>query len=292
MKNIILYIFLVLISFTISYELISELNSDKSLLNVDDKGYSYQSHLNNRDVYFIGDSYASTNYVDTPYPRIFRDYFKSKGLNFFDYSKAGTELNTHKIILDSISKKNPEIIIYFYNISDIVSLNNDILLLDSREIEMDKISDKSQSNKQTVLKDFLEEIYKSHTLTLLKETMHYISLKSTGEFFKGSPANRFPKENKLKSNELEKLFDGIKAKNVIILINTPFNSHPLAKKWQHYEVFKDMSANKDYKLFQAVDIIEDPNFSVSWRNGHPNQEAIQIIANQIIGSIDSILKEN
>eukprot|EP01043_Picozoa_sp_COSAG02_P115587 COSAG02_NODE_51957_length_311_cov_0.476415_1_plen_45_part_01 len=45
MKNIIFQFFLVLISFTISYELISELNSNKSRLNIDDKGFSYQSDL-------------------------------------------------------------------------------------------------------------------------------------------------------------------------------------------------------------------------------------------------------
>ncbi|MDB9827950.1 hypothetical protein OAC33_00210 [Flavobacteriaceae bacterium] len=292
MKNIIFQFFLVLISFTISYELISELNSNKSRLNIDDKGFSYQSDLLDRDVYFVGDSYASTNYVDNPYPRIFRDYFKSKGLNFFDYSKAGSELNTHKLILDSISKKKPELIIYFYNISDIVSLNSDILFLDNREIEMDKTSDKSISNKKTILKDFLVNAYKSHTLTLMKSSIQYISLKSTSRFYKGSPANRFYKENKMNSNQLEKIFDGIKAENVIILINTPFNSHPLPKKWEHYEVFKEMSYNKDYKLLQAVDIIEDPNFSVSWRNGHPNQKGIQIIADQIIEIVDTNLIGN
>ena len=168
-------------------------------------------------------------------------------------------------------------------------MNNDILFLDNREIEMDKINDKSKGKKKTILKDFLVKFYKSNTLTLLKNALHYISLKSTGEFYKGSPANRFPKENKIYSNHLEKIFDEIKAENVIILINTPFNSHPLAKKWEHYEVFKKMSSNKSYKLLQAVDIIQDPYYSVSWRNGHPNQKGIQIIADQIIKIVDANL---
>lgn len=287
MKKITTQLIIILVGFFISFEFLSELNSSKSRLNINDKGFSYKSELAIGDVYFIGDSYASTNYVDSPYPKIFRDYFESKDLNFFDFSKAGTELNFHKNILDSISLRKPELIIYFYNISDIVSLNSDVLLLDKREIEIDNKNIKPKANFN--FKDISVVLYESHTVTLVKKTLQYISLKFTGKFLRGTPAYRFPIENELHAKDIEELFDAINAKNVIILINTPFNAHPEVKNWEHYAVFQELSYKKNYILIQAVDIIQDPKYSVSWRNSHPNQEAIQIIANHIIENIDSTI---
>jgi len=119
--------FLLLFSFVIGFELINIIKPDDNVINTNDEGFSYVDINNQDNVYFLGDSYASTNYAEFGYPLIFRDYFKSRGFNFIDLSRAGTVLLEHKEILDSISQFNPKLIVYFYNISDINALikNND-----------------------------------------------------------------------------------------------------------------------------------------------------------------------
>ena len=117
MKNIIFSALLIFISFIFGFELISNLNSKRDLINPNDKGFSYFNKNYKESVYFVGDSYASTNYVEESFPIIFKNYFKSIKNNFFDLSKAGTDLSYHKTLLDSISKNNPKpkLIIYFFN---------------------------------------------------------------------------------------------------------------------------------------------------------------------------------
>ena len=286
MKTILIQFITITVSFAMSYEFLSWLNAGKSHLRAKDESFTYVDASNDADVYFIGDSYASTTYVDNPYPMIFRDHFKARGMNFYDYTEDGSELNTHKRLLDSIGAKEPELVIYFYNISDIVSLNSDLLLVNNREIDIDSENDSSIKNDNFEMNDIIAPIYNSHTVELAKKITQFLTFKMTGKYLKGTPSYRFPIENKLHADALEELFDSIKAKQVIILINSPFNANPESKNWDHYAMFKNLAAKKEYKVLMAADIIDDPKYSVSWRNAHPNQEAIEIIASQVIKNLD------
>ena len=73
----------------------------------------------------------------------------------------------------------------------------------------------------------------------------------------------------------------------MIFVNTPFNTGERPKEWEQYEVFNSINAISDYKIIQAVDILNDPDYALSWRNGHPNQEAIKIIADTLIKEFEN-----
>ena len=277
MKNIIFSSLIIFISFIFGFELISNINYKRDIINPNDKGFSYFNKKNKGSVYFIGDSFASTNYVDEPYPFIFKNYFKSNKNNFLDLSRAGTNLSYHKTLLDSISKIKPKLIIYFYNVSDIVSLNEEILILnDDKEI-------KNNSNTKKITK----AIYNSHTLTFFKNCLHYLSLKFTNEYFKGTPAYKFPYENKLRIKELELFFNSIIAENVVILINTPFEVGKKNKSMVHYNAFKNIKLNNNINLIQSADLNDSEKDAVSWRNVHPNQKTIINISDSLINIFKS-----
>ncbi|WP_274475273.1 hypothetical protein [Mangrovimonas aestuarii] len=255
---------------------------------MNDKSHSYFNEKNTKDVYFVGDSYASTNYVKESYPVIFKNYFKSIGWNFTDLSRAGTELNYHKPILDSLSDIKPELIIYYYNISDVVSLNDSILLLNDKNVSLqNKVVDKKERGNS--LKRIMNRAYNdSETILLLKKIAQYSSLILTDRHLAGTPANKFPMENKRQEKKLKDFFSSITAENVIILINTPFYAGEKVKMWEQYNMFNNMETSDNCFLVQAVDIIDDSKYAVSWRNGHPNQEAIKVIADSLINKIEEL----
>ena len=74
----------------------------------------------------------------------------------------------------------------------------------------------------------------------------------------------------------------------MILINTPYNAGDKPIKWQQYKVFNDINKKTDYQIIQSVDYINDASFGVSWRNAHPTQEAVNIVANVLLGYIDAM----
>lgn len=286
MIKIIRILLLIFISFVLSFELISYVIPQNNILNVNEKGNSYVNKENNDDVYFVGDSYASTGYVEQSFPILFRDYFKSRSMNFIDLSRPGSELADHKKILDSISNYNPKLIIYFYNISDVVSLNDEILLLnDRRNISLNDNNDEPKKKSSNIIKKVYNN---SKSVLLFKQALQYLSILLTDRFFPGTPAYAFPRETLKNKKELEEIFNSIKAQNLFILINTPFNTGEIPKKWEQYKVFNEFSLTSDYTLMQSVDILNDSKYGVSWRNGHPNQEAIKIIADTLKLRFNSI----
>jgi hypothetical protein len=119
--------------------------------------------------------------------------------------------------------------------------------------------------------------------------LHRISLFFTDRPLKGTSAASFPKLNLKYKDELRDIFNSIESEHVIILINTRFNFGTRMKKWEHYEVFKNMELNDNITLLQSIDIVPDDDHALSWRNGHPNQEAIDIIADRIMELADEML---
>jgi hypothetical protein len=282
---------IVLFSFFIFMELIPFISPERNVMNVNDAGYSYLDNNNNNNVYFLGDSYAATNYVNEGYPIIFRDYFNKRGWNFIDLSVPGSTIVQHKPILDSISNLNPKLIIYFYHISNAVRLSKELNAFkedyDPNQIS-NMISDSlkiKKSNKNSVLKGLYDN---SATALFLKKTVQYFSLQFNDEFYPGTAAYKYPKETLKHKNELELYFESIQAENVHILVNAQFSAGDKVKQWEHYKVFKGFEDNKEFKIRQAVDIVSDSDYAVSWRNGHPNQEAIKIIADTLMKDFDKI----
>lgn len=291
MRKKLISIVIVLFSFVIFMELIPTFSPERNVMNVNDAGYSFQGSKNKENVYFIGDSYAATNYVEDGYPTIFRNYFKDRGWNFIDLSVPGSTIIQHKAIIDSIGAYNPKLIIYFYHISNGSRLNKELKAFkeDYNPNQIRNIKDDSLRNKKPKKKSVFKEVYdNSATVLFLKKTLQYFSLQVNDEFYPGSPAYRFPKETLKFKDELELYFESIQAENVHILINTQFLAGEKVKQWDHYNVFKGFEGNKEFKITQAVDIVSDPDYSVSWRNGHPNQEAIKIIADSLIKEFDKI----
>jgi hypothetical protein len=284
MKNILKNVVLVFISFVIFFEFVAFISPENNAINVNEKGFTFFDKNINESVYFIGDSYASTNYAEEGYPLIFQNYFQSRGWNFIDLSRAGSELSNHKPILDSIGKLNPKLIVYFYNISDIVSLNDELLILNERNVILGQ-----DDNKKEKSFNIIKYAYnKSASLLLFKKCAHHISLILTDRFLPGTPAYFFPKETLKQKRKLKGIFDSIHAQNLLIVVNTPFNTGKKPFEWEQYKVFKDISKKSEYTLIQTVDIVSDSKYSISWRNGHPNQEAIKIIADSLIQKFKEI----
>lgn len=272
---------LLIVSFFISFELLSSFSINSNKLIVKENKPLTLTKNYEETIYFIGDSYAKTNYVDEGYPIIFREHFKSNGLNFVDLSKNGSELDKHRKLLDSISRFNPKLIIYYYNIGDVISLEQSA----PNEISKSPIlTNKSKSlvtskNKNNYLSNLALE---SSSIGLIKDGIQYLYLTFTDEYSPSSYTYKFPFWNKKHKKEIQKLFNSIKAENIIILITTPFNSGDKPKNWEQYKLFKEMELNSNVFLIQSVDIVDDPKLAVSWRNGHPNQKAIKLISDSII----------
>ncbi|ANW95605.1 hypothetical protein AXE80_04635 [Wenyingzhuangia fucanilytica] len=263
MKNI----FITFLSFVLTFELLSilSLSFPNKIIKPKTIETSFNSDLNTKSVYLVGDSFAGHGY-----PKIFKEYFNAKSMNFYDLSEAGTELDTHRIILDSLNQIKPELIIYFYNIADIVAIDEPIL--------------NHQKNKQTENKgSFLNYLRKkNHTIFLIKQLFHHVFLATTGKPTPGSNSYNIPKENVNHKEELQKIFNSIKSKELIIVVNSSFLYGNNPKNWVHYDMFNKMKLNNNILLLQTVDIVDGPQFSISWRNGHPNDKAIDLISKKII----------
>lgn len=274
-------IFLVVASFCIAFEIISFCGNDEIAINVNDEGYSYFDKANSETVFFVGDSYASTNYAEQGYPVLFREYFKSRDWNFVDLSKAGSELSYHKHLLDSINDLNPRLVIYFYNISDIVSLKNGTL---QPHLPTSK-KEKSTKNLFKQTSDWVAN--QSATVIFFKKVLHHVSMLLTDEYLPGTPAYKFPRQTVKYREQLGDIFSGIHAENVLVFVNTPFSAGVRPKSWLHYKVFEDLKQGNGYVLIQAVDVVNNPDYAISWRNGHPNQDAIRIISDSLIQVFDT-----
>ncbi|MCG1034794.1 hypothetical protein [Polaribacter sargassicola] len=287
MKKFILNTFLILISFILSFELIANLSSKDNVLRVTTDTFSVSTSSINKnikdDVYFLGDSYASTAYAKESYPILFRDYFKSRGYNFIDLTKSSTELVDHKIVLDSIGKLNPKFIIYFYNISDIISRTQNLPPITQKSVV--KNDEKATETNKIHVKNIIKN---SASLLFFKESIQYLSLTFTGKFYPGTTAYNFPKDNLKDKEYLKNYFNSINAENVFIFVNTPFTAGGSPKNWEQYQMFKEFSKDANYHLIQSVDIINDAKYAESFRNSHPNQEAIKIIASTLIKEFDKI----
>ncbi len=275
-------IFLLAISFFLAFELISFCGKDDIILDVNEIGHNYFDERNMENVYFIGDSYASTNYAKEGFPMLFSQYFAKRKWNFFDLSKAGTELSDHKILLDSVSESNPKLIIYYYNISDIVSIQGGQL----KDAANHSKKNKSQQKWTSQILDWFNN--KSATVIFIKKAAHHISLLLTDKFLPGTPASEFPRKTEKYKKELEKIFQDIKCQNLIILVNTPYSAGDRPKKWKHYKVFQEIAKNNAFTLIQGIDLIPDSKYAISWQNGHPNQEGIYIIKDTLTKIFDTI----
>ena len=206
----------------------------------------------------MGDSFASTNYLNEGFPIILEEYFKKKKWNFYDLSVPGSSLSDHVKIFDSLSKINPRLVIYFYNFNDIVSLNKNLLLIDYNN---------EKFYKKNHLKKALQKIYYSlNSVKFFKKLLQYFSLKITDRYLKYTPSSLFPIEHVKRKEELKNIFDSITAKNKLILVNTPNNAGNKPKKWEQYKVLSDINLETDYQIIQSVDYINDSNLGVSWRN--------------------------
>tara|TARA_B100001093_G_scaffold479610_1_gene508754 strand:+ start:6914 stop:7762 length:849 start_codon:yes stop_codon:yes gene_type:complete len=281
MKNYFKNFIILTISFFAGIEFLGFIQSNENRLNTNYQGNYYFENQNEHSAYLVGDSFASTNYLNEGFPIIFEQYFKDKKWNFYDLSIQGSSISDHKKILDSLSNINPKLIIYFYNFNDIVSLNKKLLLVD---YDNEKLSNVNYLKKNTLQRIF----YSSKSIKLLKKSLQYLSLKITDRYLPSTPSYLFPIEHVKRKDELKKIFDSIKAENKLILINTPYNAGAKPLKWEQYQVFRNMNKKTDYKIVQSVDYINDASFGVSWRNAHPTQEAVNIIANILLENIDTL----
>jgi hypothetical protein len=291
MIKILKYSFLLSISFLISFELLSSFSINSNKLYVNVKEPNVFSESEKETVYLIGDSYAKTSYVNEGYPKIFKKHFNSVGLNFVDLSENGSELDTHKKLLDSLNILKPKLIIYYYNLGDIIGLKKLSQTSINREIETSKAVSKGSNNslnsynkqKDVSIYKYLSDLaLKSKSIGLIKDAIQYTYVLLTDKPSPKSSTYKYSLQNKENSQNIKDLFNSIQSEQVIILITTPFNYGIKPKKWEQYSVFKNMILNDNILLIQSVDIVNDPKLAVSWRNGHPNQEAIKILSNSIL----------
>jgi len=291
--NTIKSIVLVVISFIATIELITAISPSENLLRESDKVLSFLPDPTAKSVLFIGDSFAATSYIENSYARQFEAFFEDKNLHFLDLASPGTDLKDHLNYLDSVKLTHthrPELMIYYYNISDVVSfVNGDIVTIaDEEERKLAQKVERLERKRQK--KGRLGTILKKSN-QVVKDVLQQLSLKATGHLLPGSPISMAPKYNVKYQNELREIFNSFEAEHTIILVNTPFHYGENAKYWEHYELLNTMALNDNISLLHTVDIIPDEEYALSWRNGHPNQEAIDIIAARILLLADEVLNE-
>ncbi len=273
------YLLVLICSFFISFELLSSFYVNSNQLLIEENKISLPTTTSpEENVYLIGDSFAKTDYVNEGYPILFNKYFESKGLNFIDLSINGSELNVHRRLLDSLSNFNPKLIIYYYNLGDVISLEKPVPTLITPINKSNQITTSESKETNETLITLLKQ---TKSVALIKDAIQFLYLTFTDQPYPSSFYYKFPLLNKKHEKEIQKLFNSIKAKHVIIVITTPFNCGDKPKEWQQYTLFKEMELNKNITLIQSVDIINDPELGVSWRNGHPNQKAIKIVSDSI-----------
>ena len=237
---------------------------------------------------FVGDSFAKTNYADNNYPNQFRALFEEYDVFFADFTLGGTDFDYHRDLLEKVGELNLDYVIYFYNISDVISL------MPEGMISGDKIASITRPNGEKGLstKDIKQMIFKeSRTLRLLKDIIQLGSRKLTGRPLAGSTAGRYPVANFQNEGVLRSFFASVQCESMFILINTPFFAGESVKGWEHYDMFRTMSLPDDVHLMQAIDVVTDPSLAVSWRNGHPKPPAIDAVAQVFMAGIRVSLED-
>ncbi|MEL7222439.1 MAG: hypothetical protein AAGJ93_14045 [Bacteroidota bacterium] len=279
MLKLLKYLVLVAVSFVAALELFNVLSFTNNLLQKEEPDTSVQSTPEGEPVVFLGDSYAATVYVKDNYAKQFDDFFSAQGYNFIDLSRPGLSLDETDRRLDSVytqySPAIPKLAIYYYTIVNVMSFERGSW---ANGITATRTPPKAEKERK---KDFNWK-EDSATVLMLKDILHTLSLTFIGKPFPGTLAGKHPALNVKHQENLRQVFNSIQAEQVIVVINTPFNYGPKLRKWEHYEMFKSMELNDNVTLVQTIDIVDDGDHALSWRNGHPNQEAIDKVATKVL----------
>lgn len=273
------FLVLVAISFVVGMEFLSVLSFSNNLLEKENDDIAFQPAEGAESVVFLGDSYAATVYTEDSYAKQFDNFFSEKGYNFIDLSRPGLSLDETDKLLDSVYSTHspviPKLVIYYYTVINVMSFERGPWVNG-----ITKVSTPSKVKKERK-KDFNWKEDAASVL-ILKDILHTLSLTFIGEPFPGTPAAKHSTLNVKHQENLRQLFNSIQAEKVIVVVNTPFNYGPKIRKWEHYDMFKSMELNDNVTLVQTIDIVDDGDHALSWRNGHPNSEAIDIVADRVI----------
>ncbi|MEE9372861.1 MAG: hypothetical protein V3V00_07380 [Saprospiraceae bacterium] len=288
MINFIIRSILVLVSFIVFFEFLSFSKQKNILLPPSSKVIITEAiDTTIRRAFLIGDSYAETAYLQKGFPKIFNAYFKNKGNFYFqNLSNSATELDTHMRHFKSLEDIHPEVIIYFYNINDIISLDDKLFGGEkASENRINADGSKKVVQQQSFFKNILSKIRsKSTSVVLLRDVSHAVFMWFTDRPTPGSTIYKLPQSHITYQDELEQIFNSFSniTDRLIIVVNTPMHYGVNTKSWKHYKLLKSFSMPYHVSVINAVDVIGDKKYAVSWRNGHYNQDGVNVLAKNIL----------
>lgn len=246
-----------------------------------------------KNIILIGDSYAKTFYLKNSFPKIFDSIAKKHHYNFIDYTQSGSGFNIHRsLVQDSANRVSEQnIILYYFNIGDIADLKNGNSKTNiSRNIKA--LKHKGSKNYNPMKYAFANSAFE--LLGISKSLYQHAHINIFEHPSKNSDLYQYSHlAYKAFGEELEKKLLSLNnhQNRIIIIVTYPFNfSIDKMQTWYVYQYFNKIQ-NKNIEVYQTIDMlqeIKDHDLSVSWRNGHPNQEA----ANCIAKKIDAILWNN
>lgn len=214
-----------------------------------------------RGMVFIGDSYASVKYLDTAYA----DFFDYAGVSVFDYSKGNTEWAYIDSVLSRIDSAENVDLVLFIQFGDFVDF------------------------RKTGAKASYENlIIQSRTFNLLKDLGHHASFLLFKTPLYGSSFYSFLYNDYIIYHEMieAKILNiSRRFRRVYILVNYPmFAPSKVINTSPAYHFFENLK-NQDAidHIVQSHDIIDGGvACSVSWRNGHPNQQTVRQISAKLL----------
>jgi hypothetical protein len=238
-----------------------------------------------KNLILVGDSYARTIYLQNSFPKIFDSIAKKHNYNFINYTQSGSEFHDHaKLINSSITASNEEnIVVYFYNIGDIIDFRNP--KKETLKSIKKNPSTSSNQNHSTVLFSVSRSI--KEVFDISKGMYQHLHVKVDGYPTKSSDLYMFAKTDyELYGKDLEQSMStwSNKGKRIIFVVTYPFNYEiDEMKNWYVYQYFSTLK-NKNIEVYQSIDMLEeikDKDLSISWRNGHPNQETVDSLAKKV-----------
>ena len=253
--------------------------------------FIHDKHDERSQVFFIGDSYAQTAYLKRGFPVLMQAYCDNAGFAFHDFTMEGTELNTHLSQLQDISSFHPKIIVHFYNINDVISLDTDLFAGRNDDIHIDKEGKKIKGKKISTLKKSMNIIReKSRTFILLRDISHWIIMHLFDRPAPGSTTFELPASNVRHKDDLRDIFTNTaqSCDELIIVVTSPLQYGASVKTWEHYELFHQMDLPDNVHRIQWSDIIGDAKYALSWRNGHANQAGVDKMWAELKKIMDNI----
>lgn len=263
---------LIYIGYLLSAFLFLELALQSTMLfqnNILNSNTEFHENLKLKNIYFIGDSYAKTDYTEKSFPFFLKNYCDSINYGFCDLTRDGAEFPaTDSLVLSVLNKNNKNnIILLFFNLGDLSNMRSKIVIDTTIESQNKSINNKFTC-KQLMLRDYIKDVGQQVSFNILG-----MPLKGSNLYYNFNYDIDYCNNLLVRQLNLYNSFGN----KILLVVTYPLNYPVIAFKNSNFYKFFAKLNYQNIEVVQVVDIFESNNTqvkSLSWRNGHPNDFAI------------------